>query len=203
MSPPLRDRSNQDVLWNALRDGVISTLATDHAPFDFATQKRMGETDFTKIPNGIPSLEDRVNAFYTYGVKRGRLDLHRFVDAASTQAAKLFGLFPRKGTIQPGSDADLVVYDPNYRGTLSVKTQTMNVDYNPFEGMAIEGRPHVVTVRGQVAVRDGRVCRPERGVADSSNASRATFSLLTLISSRLWPLTGAGAKADALELSNN
>ena len=156
MSPPLRDKSNQDILWNALRDGVISTLATDHVPFDFATQKRMGETDFTRIPNGIPSLEDRVNAFYTYGVKRGRLDLHRFVDAASTQAAKLFGLFPRKGALQPGSDADLVVYDPNYRGILSARTQTMNVDYNPFEGMAIEGRPHVVTVRGQVAVRDGK-----------------------------------------------
>jgi dihydropyrimidinase len=156
MSPPLRDRSNQNVLWNGLRDGVISTLASDHAPFDFATQKRMGVKDFTKIPNGIPALEDRVNAFYTFGVKRGRLDLHRFVDAACTQAAKLFGLFPRKGTIQRGSDADLVVYDPDYRGTLSVKTQTMNVDYNPFEGMAIEGRPHIVSVRGQVAVRDGR-----------------------------------------------
>jgi dihydropyrimidinase len=156
MSPPLRDKRNQAVLWNGLRDGVISTLATDHAPFDFATQKRMGEKDFTKIPSGIPSLENRVNAFYTYGVKRGRVDLHRFVDAASTQAAKLFGLFPRKGTIQPGSDADLVIYDPSYRGTLSAKTQTMNVDYNPFEGMAIEGRPHVVTVRGQIAVRDGR-----------------------------------------------
>jgi dihydropyrimidinase len=156
MSPPLRDRSNQNVLWNGLRDGVIGTPASDHAPFDFATQKRMGERDFPKIPNGIPALEDRMNAFYTCSVKRGRVDLHRFVDAAGTQAASLFGLFPRKGTIQPGSDADLVVYDPNYRGTLSVKTQTMNVDYNPFEGMAIEGRPHIVTVRGQVAVRDGR-----------------------------------------------
>jgi dihydropyrimidinase len=156
MSPPLRDRKNQDVLWEGLRDGLISTLATDHAPFDFATQKRMGEKDFTKIPNGIPSLEDRINVFYTYGVKRGRLDLHRFVDTASTAAAKLFGLFPRKGAIQPGSDADLVIYDPNYRGTISVKTQTMNVDYSPFEGTAIEGRPSVVTVRGQVAVRDGK-----------------------------------------------
>jgi dihydropyrimidinase len=156
MSPPLRDRKNQDVLWEGLRDGLVSTLATDHAPFDFATQKRMGEKDFTKIPNGIPSLEDRVNVFYTYGVNRGRLDLHRFVDTASTQSAKLFGLFPRKGAIQPGSDADLVIYDPNYRGTISVKTQTMNVDYNPFEGTKIEGRPSAVTVRGQVAVRDGK-----------------------------------------------
>lgn len=156
MSPPLRDKHNQELLWNGLRDGLISTLATDHAPFDFATQKRMGIKDFTRIPNGIPSIEDRINVFYTYGVKRGRLDLHRFVDTASTRAAKLFGLFPRKGTIQPGSDADLVVYDPGYRGTISVKTQLMNVDYNPFEGMAIEGRPSAVTVRGQVAARDGR-----------------------------------------------
>ncbi len=112
----------------------------------------------------MPCLEDRVNLFYTYGVKRDRLNLHRFVDAASTQAAKLFGLFPRKGAIKPGSDADLVVYDPDYRGTISVRNQTMNVDYNPFEGMAIEGRPSVVTVRGQVAVRDGRfVGQPGRG----------------------------------------
>jgi dihydropyrimidinase len=156
MSPPLRDKRNQDILWNGLRDGLVSTLATDHAPFDFATQKRMGARNFTLIPNGIPSLEDRVKVLYTYGVQRGRLDLHRFVEVASTQAAKLFGLFPRKGAIQPGSDADLVVFDPAYHGTLSVKTQTMNVDYNPFEGLPIEGRPSVVTLRGQVAVRDGK-----------------------------------------------
>lgn len=164
MSPPLRDKPNQDVLWNALRDGTINTLASDHAPFDFATQKRAGLKDFTQIPNGMPGIEDRVNLLYTCGVKRGRLDLHRFVDAASTQAAKIFGLFPRKGTIQTGSDADLVVYDPNFRGTISAKTQRMNVDYNPYEDMAIEGRPSVVTVRGQIAVRDGRfVGQPGRG----------------------------------------
>ncbi len=156
MSPPLRDKRNQDILWNGLRDGLVSTLATDHAPFDFAVQKEMGRNDFTKIPNGIPSLEDRVNAFFTYGVKRGRVDLHRFVDAASTQSAKLFGLFPRKGTIQLGSDADLVVYDPLSRGTISARTQSVNVDYNAFEGLPIEGRPHVVTVRGKVAARDGK-----------------------------------------------
>ena len=143
-------------MWQGLRDGLISTLATDHAPFDFATQKQMGRNDFTKIPSGMPGIENRVNLFYTCGVKRGRLDLHRFVDAASTKAAKLFGLFPRKGAIQVGSDADLVVYDPNYRGTISVQTQTMNVDYSPFEGMAIEGRPSVVTMRGQVAAREGK-----------------------------------------------
>ena len=109
-------------------------------------------------------MEERVNVFYYHGVKAGRIDLHRFIDAASTQAAKLFGLFPRKGTIQLGSDADLVVYDPDHQGKISVKTQSMNVDYNPFEGMSIEGRPQVVTVRGQVAVRDGKfVGQPGRG----------------------------------------
>jgi len=156
MSPPLRDKTNQEVLWNGLRQGFVSTLATDHAPFDFATQKQMGKGDFTKIPNGIPSLEDRVNLFFTHGVKGGRIDLHQFVNAASTETAKIFGLFPRKGTIQIGADADLVVYDPNYQGTISAKTHQMNLDYNSFEGFAIEGRPHVVTVRGKVAARDGK-----------------------------------------------
>lgn len=156
MSPPLRDARNQPVLWNALRTGLIQTVATDHAPFDFKTQKPMGAADFTKIPNGIPALEDRVNLLYTYGVKTGRIDLHTFVNVASTQAAKLFGLFPRKGAIQPGSDADLVIYDPAYRGKISAATQTMNVDYSGFEGWPIEGRPAIVTVRGQVAVRDGK-----------------------------------------------
>ncbi|CAN5488979.1 dihydropyrimidinase [soil metagenome] len=156
MSPPLRDKKNQEVLWNGLRQGFVSTLATDHAPFDFTTKKTMGRDDFTKIPNGIPSLEDRVNLYFTHGVKGGRIDLHQFVATASTNTAKLFGLFPRKGTIQLGSDADLVVYDPNYRGKISAETHQMNLDYNSFEGMEIEGRPHVVTVRGKVAARDGK-----------------------------------------------
>jgi len=156
MSPPLRDKRNQEFLWNGLRDGLVQTVATDHCPFDFKTQKPMGRDDFTKIPNGIPSLEERVNLLYTYGVKAGRIDLHTFVNVASTQAARTFDLFPRKGAIQPGADADLVVFDPNYRGTISVKTQLMNVDYSAFEGWKIEGRPSVVTVRGQIAARDGK-----------------------------------------------
>src|SRR6478736_3964687 len=156
MSPPLRDKRNQEVLWNGLRDGLVQTVATDHAPFDFRKQKEMGKNDFTKIHNGIPSLEERVNLLYTYGVKAGKIDLHTFVNVASTQIAKTFDLFPRKGTIQPGADADLVVYDPDYRGKISVKTQSMNLDYSAFEGWKIEGRPSVVTVRGQVAVRDGK-----------------------------------------------
>ncbi len=156
MSPPLRDASNQEFLWQCLRSGVVQTVATDHAPFDFEGQKPMGKDDFTKIPNGIPSLEERVNLLYTHGVCEGRLDLQTFVAVGSTNVAKKFGLFPRKGAIQPGSDADLVIYDPAYRGVLSKATQTHAVDYNAFEGWEIKGRPSVVTVRGEVAVRDGK-----------------------------------------------
>ena len=156
MSPPLRDRSQQPVLWAGLRSGLVSTVATDHAPFDFQGQKEMGREDFTKIPNGIPSIEDRINLLYTHGVDRGQIDLQTFVDCASTQAAKIFGLYPRKGTLQVGSDADIVVYDPAHPGKISAETQQMAVDYSCFEGWEIAGRPSDVTVRGAVQVRDGK-----------------------------------------------
>jgi dihydropyrimidinase len=163
MSPPLRAKHNQAALWNALAAGSIDTVGTDHCPFD-TKQKLLGKDSFVNIPNGIPGIEDRVNLLYTFGVKRGRLDLDRFVDATSTRAAKLFGLFPRKGTIAVGSDADLVVYDSNYRGFITAKLQHVNNDYNGFEGMEIEGRPSVVTVRGKIQARDGNfVGEPGRG----------------------------------------
>ncbi|MGC2659200.1 MAG: dihydropyrimidinase [Bryobacteraceae bacterium] len=154
MSPPLRNASNHAALWNALASGFIDTVGTDHCPFDIL-QKLLGAAAFTQIPNGIPGIEDRVNLLYTYGVHRGRLDLHRFVDAASTRPAKLFGLFPRKGAIAVGADADLVVYDTDYRGVISAKTHHVNNDYSGFEGFSIEGRPSLVTVRGIIQVRDG------------------------------------------------
>ncbi len=163
MSPPLRHERNLAVLWRALQAGIIDTVGTDHCPFD-TEQKLLGAKAFTQIPNGIPGIEDRVNLMYTYGVKRGQLDIHRFVDALSTRPAKLFGLFPRKGAIVAGADADLVVYDPDYRGAVSVRTQHVNNNYNAFEGFSIEGRPSVVTVRGKVQVRDGEfVGEPNRG----------------------------------------
>jgi len=155
MSPPLRAKENQAALWKALANGLIDTVGTDHCPFD-TEQKLLGKDSFVSIPNGISGIEDRVNLLYTYGVRRGRLDMDRFVDAASTRAAKLFGLFPRKGAIAVGGDADIVVYDPSYRGVISAKSQHTNNDYNGFEGMEIEGRPTVVTVRGKVQVRDGQ-----------------------------------------------
>lgn len=155
MSPPLRAKQNQDALWKALGEGAIDTVGTDHCPFDLE-QKVLGKDSFVNIPNGIPGIEERVNLLYTEGVRRGRINLDRFVDSASTRAAKLFGLYPRKGKIAVGSDADIVVFDPNYRGTLSAKSQHTNNDYNGFEGMQIEGRPTVVTVRGKIQVRDGQ-----------------------------------------------
>ena len=156
MSPPLRDQANQEVLWNGVKSHTISTVATDHAPFRFREQKEMGRKAFTLIPNGIPSVQERVDLLHTRGVNAERIDLHTLVDAASTQAARLFGLYPRKGTIRIGSDADLVVYDPAFRGTFSKADSHSNVDYNAYEGWERIGRASVVTVRGAVQARDGK-----------------------------------------------
>ncbi len=155
MSPPLRTTADRQALWSGLKSGLVDTVATDHAPFDFVEQKTMGKDDFTKIPNGIPAIEDRINLLYTYGVSRGNLSLERFVEVGSTNAAKWFGLYPQKGALHVGSDADIVVYDPKAKGTFSVKTQSMNIDYNGFEGMDRDGKPDVVTVRGNVQVENG------------------------------------------------
>jgi dihydropyrimidinase len=155
MSPPIRAKEHQAILWNALRSRLISTVATDHAPFDFAEQKEMGKGDFTKIPNGLPSVQNRVELLYTHGVATGKIDLHTFVDCASTQAARIFGL-EGKGTIAVGADADLCIWDPDHRGTISAKTHAMQTDYSAFEGWRIQGRADTVTVRGKVMVRGGR-----------------------------------------------
>ena len=155
MSPPLRAKHNNEVLWKAIAAGSVDTVGTDHCPFD-VEQKRLGKDAFTNIPNGIPGIEDRVNLLYTFGVNKGRIDLDRFVDVASTRAAKLFGLFPRKGAIAVGSDADIVVFDTGHRSVVGAKTHHVNNDYNGFEGTPIEGRASVVTVRGKVQVRDGK-----------------------------------------------
>ena len=173
MSPPIRSKEHQQFLWQALADGRVDTVGTDHAPFDFLPQKHMGHYDadkcvdanfeptgqagnFTLIPNGIPSVENRVTLLYSHGVHEGRIGLERFVDVASTQAAKIFGLYPRKGVVVEGADADLVVWDPGAQWTVRAADQLMNVDYSGFEGWPMHGRPSVVTVRGEVAARDGR-----------------------------------------------
>lgn len=156
MSPPLRAKWHQDVLWRGVRSRAISTIATDHAPFTFAGQKEMGIDAFTKIPNGIPSVQERVDLVHTYGVMLDRMSLNAMVDACSTQAARLFGLYPRKGAIRVGSDADLVVYDPAWRGTFSKAGSHSRVDYSAYEGWERRGRASVVTVRGEVQARDGK-----------------------------------------------
>lgn len=153
-SPPLREKSHQDVLWNALKTGQLQTLASDQCSFDFDGQKDLGKGDFTKIPNGCPIVEDRFSILFSEGVKKGRISINQFVDLVSTQSAKLFGLFPQKGTIAVGSDADIVIFDPNIERTISVETHHMNVDYNPFEGMKITGEPISVLSRGEFVIRD-------------------------------------------------
>ena len=140
MSPPIRDQRHQPVLWDALRSRLISTVATDHAPFDFEGQKTMGRDDFSLIPNGIPSVQNRVDLLYTHGVVTGRIDLHTFVDCASTQAARIFGL-EGKGTIALGADADLVIYDPQRGHAISAATHAMATDYSAFEGWETKGTP--------------------------------------------------------------
>ncbi|CAM5789301.1 MULTISPECIES: dihydropyrimidinase [Brevibacillus] len=153
-SPPLREKWNQEVLWSALKNGILQTVGSDHCPFNFRGQKELGRGDFTKIPNGGPLIEDRLTILYSEGVRQGRISLNQFVDISSTKAAKLFGMFPRKGTIAVGSDADIVIFDPHVKRTLSVETHHMNVDYNPFEGMEVYGEVVSVLSRGSFVVRD-------------------------------------------------
>jgi dihydropyrimidinase len=153
-SPPLRDKKHQDVLWNALKTGVLQTLGSDQCSFDFKGQKDLGKGDFTKIPNGGPIIEDRLSILFSEGVKKGRISLNQFVDMTSTKTAKLFGLYPKKGTIAVGSDADLVLFDPAAERTLSAETHHMAVDYNAFEGLQVTGEPVSVLSRGEFVVQD-------------------------------------------------
>ncbi|MCM3764705.1 dihydropyrimidinase [Neobacillus niacini] len=153
-SPPLREKWNQQALWNALKSGQLQTLGSDQCSFDFKGQKDLGLEDFTKIPNGGPIIEDRLTILFSEGVKKGRISLNQFVDITSTRIAKLFGLFPKKGTIAVGADADLVIFDPNIERVISAETHHMAVDYNAFEGMKVTGEPVSVLVRGEYVVRD-------------------------------------------------
>ncbi|MCP3026575.1 dihydropyrimidinase [Halobacillus sp. A5] len=153
-SPPLREKFNQEVLWSALKNGELQTLGSDQCSFDFNGQKDLGKGDFTKIPNGGPIIEDRVSILFSEGVQKGRISLNQFVDITSTRVAKTFGLFPQKGTISVGADADLVLFDPKVERTISVETSHMAADYNPFEGMKVTGQPVSVLSRGEFVIRD-------------------------------------------------
>jgi len=153
-SPPVRDTSNWDVLWNAVRGDALSVISTDHCAFLWDGQKTLGKDDFSKIPNGGPGLEDRLKMIHHFGVNEGRITLNRMVELLATNPAKLFGLYPRKGTVAVGSDADLVIFDPSRRVTISAATHHSKSDYSLYEGTEVTGAPDVVLLRGNVLVEN-------------------------------------------------
>src|SRR2546425_3605664 len=164
MTPPLRDKSNQAELWKGLKMDDLQVISTDHCPFCMKEQKELGRNDFTQIPNGAPGVEHRVPLIYNGGVVENRISLNRFVELTSTAAAKMFGLFPKKGTIAVGSDADIVIFDPQQEQTISAKTHHMNVDYSCYEGVRVKGVTKTVLSRGDVVIEDGKyVAKPGRG----------------------------------------
>ena len=161
MSPPLRKPKDQTTLWAGINQGLVNVVATDHCPFRWQ-QKLMGEKDFSKIPNGHPAIENRMELLYSEGVHKGRISLNKYVEVACTNPAKIFGMFPRKGTIAPGSDADIVLFDPNKTHTLSAATHHMNVDYSAYEGWELAGKVKTVLLRGRIAIDDNK-CLVEKG----------------------------------------
>src|SRR3954467_11407342 len=163
-TPPPRDKANQDVLWNAVRTDVLSAISTDHCAFLWDGQKSLGKDDFSKIPNGGPGLENRLQMIHHFGVREGRMSLNRMVELLCTNPAKLFGLYPRKGTLAVGSDADVVVFDPKRKVTISASTHHSKSDYNLFEGTEVVGSPELVLLRGNVLVDgDQLVAKPGSG----------------------------------------
>jgi dihydropyrimidinase len=153
-TPPLREKWHQEKLWQGLAKDTLQMVSTDHCPFCYKEQKEMGKDDFTKIPNGGPGIEHRLSLVYTGGVHGGRFSVNRFVQLVSTGPAKLFGLYPRKGTVAVGSDADVIVFDPNFEQTISAKSHHMRVDYSMFEGIRTKGAPKVVLSRGRVVIEN-------------------------------------------------
>jgi dihydropyrimidinase len=156
MSPPLRDAEEHDALWNGVVNGEVLTIGTDHAPFNFHGQKDMGKEAFTLIPNGIPSIQERVDLVHTYGVCSGKIDMRTMVNVCSTNVAKTFNMYPRKGALQVGSDADIVIYDSEFRGTFKHEDGLSKIDYSGYEGMERKGRADVVLLRGKVVAKQGK-----------------------------------------------
>jgi dihydropyrimidinase len=155
MTPPIREKWNQEKLWRGLQFNDLQVVGTDHCPFCMKEQKELGRDDFTKIPNGGPGVEHRMSLIYNGGVVEGRISVNRFVEITSTAQAKIFGLFPRKGTIAVGSDADIVIFDPDEEMTISAKTHHMRVDYSAYEGMKVRGVTKTVLSRGEVVIDEG------------------------------------------------
>ncbi len=153
MSPPLRPKGNEERLWNGLQTDAIQAVSTDHCSFCMK-EKKLGEDDFSKIPNGAPGIENRLMLLYDGGVNGGRISANRFVELVSTRPAKIFGLYPRKGSITVGADADLLLWDPKRKWTISAETHRMKVDYSAYEGREVTGIPDKVLLRGKVIVDD-------------------------------------------------
>ena len=154
MSPPLREKKDQIALWSGINQGLIQVVGTDHCPFNWE-QKLMGKDDFSKIPNGHPAIEHRMEFLYSEGVHQGKISLTKYVELTSTNAAKIFGMYPRKGTIAIGSDADIVIFDPKKEHTISVETHHMNCDYSAYEGRKVMGKTETVILRGKIAIENG------------------------------------------------
>ena len=154
MSPPLRQRKDQETLWAGIEQGLVQVVGTDHCPFMWE-QKLMGEKDFSKIPNGHPAIEHRMELLFSEGVKKGRISLNKFVELTSTNAAKIFGMFPRKGCLGIGADADIVIFDPEKKHAISAETHHMNVDYSAYEGWEVTGKVETVLSRGKIAIENG------------------------------------------------
>ena len=176
MTPPLRDKANQKELWNGLRMNDLQVISTDHCPFCFKEQKELGRDDFSKIPNGGPGVEDRMSLVFNGGGVEGRISLNKFVELTSTNAAKIFGLFPRKGTIAVGSDADIVIFDPEKKKTISADTHHMNVDYSCYEGFEVQGVTETVLSRGKVIIEQGKYVGK---AGDGSFVKRSRIDLST------------------------
>jgi dihydropyrimidinase len=175
MSPPLREKKDQATLWAGINQGLVQVLGTDHCPFMWE-QKQMGKDDFSKIPNGHPAIEHRIDLLHSEGVVKGKISWNKFVELTSTNAAKIFGMFPRKGTIAVGSDADIVIYDPTEKQTLSASTHHMNCDYSGYEGWEITGKCKTTILRGKVAIQDGEV-RVEKGYGQFIRRGKASSIL--------------------------
>ncbi|RYY85380.1 MAG: dihydropyrimidinase [Chitinophagaceae bacterium] len=172
MSPPLREKKDQETLWAGINQGLVNVVATDHCPFKWE-QKLMGKDDFSKIPNGHPAIEHRYELLFSEGVNKGRITANKFVEVACTNPAKIFGMFPRKGTIGVGCDADIVLFDPAEEHTISVKDHHMNVDYSAYEGWKLQGKVKTVVLRGKVAVADGD-CKLQKGYGQFIKRNKVT-----------------------------
>jgi len=173
MSPPLREKKDQATLWAGINQNLVNVVATDHCPFKWE-QKLMGRNDFSKIPNGHPAIENRMELLYSEGVSKGRISLNKYVEVACTNPAKIFGMFPRKGTIAPGSDADIVLFDPLEKHTLSASTHHMNVDYSAYEGWELTGKVKTVLLRGKVVIDKGE-CLVGRGYGQFVRRNKVTL----------------------------